>query len=177
ESSFDQIISYQGKFGNTDNFTKILYYKIIQAGEKGLTEYLDINEELSNKILDAADTLMTFDELCAKCKTKNMTYSRISRSLMHIVLDMKASNMNEYKADGYTCYARILGMKKDISPSIKTVKNIGSIKIFNQLKEAPEILSELEMRLLSETLFANRLYSLEFKDENVNEYRLQPIIL
>ncbi|SDA68013.1 cytidyltransferase-like domain-containing protein [Butyrivibrio sp. INlla18] len=177
KSSFDQIINYQGSFGNTDNFTKYLYYKIMQAGEKGLTEYLDINEELSNKILDAAQTFKTFDELCAKCKSKNMTYSRISRSLMHIVLDMKASNMEEYKADGYTGYARILGMKKDISPSIKTVKNIGNIKIFNQLKEAKENLSELEMRLLNETLFANKLYSLEFKGENVNEYRLQPIIL
>lgn len=177
ESSFDQIINYKGSFGNTDSFTKILYYKLLQADKKGLTKYLDINEELSNKILDAADTFMAFDELCARCKSKNITYSRISRSLMHIVLDMKASNMEEYKADGYTGYARILGMKKDISPSIKTVKNIGNIKIFNQLKEAPEILSELEMRLLNETLFANKLYSLEFKGENVNEYRLQPTIL
>lgn len=176
-SSFDSIIDYDGQFGNTENFTKLLYYKLFQSREKGLLEYLDINEELSNKILDASETLMSFDELCIKCKSKNMAYSRISRSLMHIILDMKASNMDEYKADGYTGYARILGLKKEVSPCIKEIKNIGNIKIFAQLKEAPDQLSDLEMRLLNETLFANKLYSLEFKGQNINEYRLQPTIL
>lgn len=177
ESSFNEIINYKGKFGNPDNFTKYLYYKILQAKGKGLTEYLDINEELSNKILDAADTLLSFDEFCEKCKTKNLTYSRISRSLMHIILDMKASNMDEYKADGYTGYARILGMKKAASPCVKEIKNVGNIKIFTQLKEASDLLSDLEMRLLNETLFANKLYNLEFMGQNINEYRLQPTIL
>ena len=85
--------------------------------------------------------------------------------------------MDEYKNDGYTSYARILGMKKASSDIVKEMKASAKIPVIGNLKEANKALtSDFEKRLFDETLTASILYFSIYKNTVLNEYRT-PLIL
>lgn len=93
-----------------DDLSALLCYKlysIIHEDSALLLNYMDVSEPLANKlckIIDGEHFQGTFTELIHKLKSRDFTYSRISRALLHILLDIKL--------DSYTCltpYARILG--------------------------------------------------------------------
>ena len=163
---------YEGSFADTDKLSLPLNYKLLSEKNNGFTKYLDVTEDLSNKITSAIENFSTFDQFCTALKTKDLAYSRISRALCHILLNITASNMDEYKADGYTSYARILGMKKASSDLVKLMRENASIPVIGNLKEAGgSALSDLQKRLFEETLLASQIYHKLYLGTNLNEYK------
>ena len=170
------LTDYKGKFADTNLFSDLLYYKLISEKELGYSRYLDVTEDLSNKILANLESYTSFDGFCTILKSKDMTYSRISRCLTHILLDITSSNMEDYKKDSFTSYARILGMKETAFPLLKEANDVSQIPIINGLKNAEKELNELELRLLNETLSSSLIYNRISCNNLPNEYRMKPII-
>ena len=164
-------------FAETNSFSSLLFYKLCLEKSNGFTNYLDVNEDLSNKILAKLDSFYNFDDFCDKLKSKDIAYSRISRALFHILLDMTDDKMNSYKEDDYTAYVRILGMKKDSSDLVKKLKENSRIPVIGNLKEVNSLsLSEQQKSLFDETLLASQIYSQLFRRKAINEFR-QPLII
>ncbi|MBQ9589944.1 MAG: nucleotidyltransferase [Butyrivibrio sp.] len=180
----DLLQSYDSEFAFTtkeksEKLDVLLQYKLILCNNRTFSEYLDVSEDISNKISSYLDYYNGFDDFCTHLKSKNLAYSRLSRICMHILLDIKTQNMQEYKNDDYTSYARILGMKSSASDVLKLAKKTSSIPIINRLKDADNKscnLSYLQKRLLSETLNSSKIYNLLYKKDQVNEYRIKQII-
>ena len=57
-------------------------------------EYADVSEELANRILNRLNDYVSFEQFCEILKTKEMTYARISRALLHILLDIKNDDLS-----------------------------------------------------------------------------------
>ena len=162
-----------------DDFTLALKYRLMQAKnkEENLTKYLDVSEEIQNRIYNLANELTKVDAFAAAIKTKQYTLTRIKRCLMHILLEIEA-DQTEAK------YVRLLGFRKEASQLIKAMQEEGRYPVVQRPAKAKEILEEEQLMLFKQDVFASELYestkALKFKQaqgEAFSEYRQSPVIL
>ncbi|MBR1669242.1 MAG: nucleotidyltransferase family protein [Butyrivibrio sp.] len=177
DAALDTISSYEGRFLDSSDFSSLLCYRLLSEEKNGYTDYLDITKDLSNKIASSLYSFTDTASFCMKLKSKDLTYTRISRCMMHILLGITEKNMNEYKEDGFTSYGRILGFKKESSDLISLINKKSKIPVFSRLKDADKILNPLEKRLFDETLNSGKIYSLIREGAVCNEYRKVPLII
>ena len=176
-NAYDIFTAYNGKYLDCNDFSDLLYYRLLMEKDKGYQKYLDVTEDLSNRILSSLDTYADYDSFCDSLKTRNLTYTRISRCLLHILLNITKDNMIAYKNNDYTVYGKILGMKKASSPLLSKIQESETIPVLNRLKDAKEILNPLQMNLFEESLRCSSLYNKVARNNISSEYRLKPIIL
>ena len=178
EDAFDLLNDrlQKGEYLREEILDKLLYYKLLQ-NKNNLTQFLDVNESLSNKICKKLDNYETFSDFCDILKSKDLSYTRISRSLMHILLDIRADNMQMYKTDGFTSFIRILAQKKSSSPLLANIGENSEIPVLNRLKDAEKLLDPLSMQLFNENLAASKIYNLICNRKNIGEFSLKPVIM
>lgn len=121
-------------------FSNILYYKLRSIINKNnipgtlstLTGFLDVSSALAGRIIKNIEKYNTFTGFANTLKTKQYTYSRICRALLHIMLDINTdsftitlplSAQDNLNACQITPYARLLGMDKSKSSILKGIKN------------------------------------------------------
>lgn len=125
---------------NENMFSNILYYKLRSIINKNnipvtvstLTGFLDVSTALAGRIIKNIETYSTFTGFATTLKTKQYTYSRICRALLHIMLDIRTDNFNitfplsshsHLNSCQITPYARLLGMDKSKSSILKNITN------------------------------------------------------
>ena len=94
-----------------DDFSLLLKAKLLTETKDTLTRYLDITPEIANRIITFRNDFLTFSQFCDLIKTKNVTYSRISRCLIHILLGISKCDVPDQTADSRCGYARLLGFR------------------------------------------------------------------
>lgn len=164
----------------SNDFSALLGYKLLTETKESLSEYLDITDELANRILNHANHLITIDQFCNLLKTKDMTYSRISRCLFHILLDIKKDHMESYKSAGYCQYARVLGFRKDGLKILSLIKKYSDTPLITKLSHA-DSLSETAQRMIAGDIFAANLYERivteKYREPFINEYTQQVVMI
>lgn len=164
-----------------EDISYILRYKLIQEQETGFNQYFDIDSDFSDRLTKHIWDLMNHDSLCEALKSKNMTYTRVSRNLLHILLNIYQSDMSDYCSEDYIYYARMLGFKKDAAPLLSAVKSASTIPLISKLADADSVItSENGIKMLSCDIRASHIYSLivqnKFNQSYHNEYT-EPIII
>ncbi|EOS68967.1 hypothetical protein C818_02844 [Lachnospiraceae bacterium MD308] len=163
-----------------NDFSSLLGYKLLTETSESLTEYLDVTEELANRILRHANHLITIDQFCQFLKTKDITYSRISRCLFHILLDIKKKHMENYRKAGYCQYARVLGFRKEGQRLLSRIKKYSDTPLITKLSHA-DTLSETGQRMMAGDVFAANLYERivteKFKEPFIHEYTQQVVVV
>lgn len=175
---------------NENMFSNLLYYKLrnmlntsnnIETIDS-FTKFLDVSDMLANRIINKLDSYSSFTEFIKMLKTKDYTYSRISRSLLHILLDIHKNSLNITKnsLNSYqiTPYARLLGMNKNKSSMLRDVKQTTLItKTANAVKK----LDSYSRQMFEKDIFAADIYrqttSQNSKNSCPDEYRAGIIIL
>ena len=160
----------------TNDFSLLLKYKLLTETRETLVKYKDITEDMANRIMNHRDHFITFDQFCDLLKTRDMTYTRISRSLFHILLNITNEDMISYEQEGYCQYAHILGFRKDATDVLSVLKRHSSVPLLTKLTQTSE-LSEVGEHMLNQDIFAADLYesiiTQKFKMPFINEYRQQ----
>lgn len=161
----------------SEDFSQMLLYKLLMEKDAGFDDYVDVTPELSDRIKNMLKDYQGFSQFCDVLKSKNMTYARISRSLLHILLDDKKDGANgtvskEVQASGKqsrestqtnaSCppvpYARVLGFRKDAAPLLTEIKKNSKIPLVTKLADAKEVLDETTHALLTEDLRKGSIY-------------------
>ena len=159
----------------SNDFSLLLKYKLLTETKDTLVKYMDITEDLANRIMNHANDFITFDQFCDLLKTRDMTYTRISRSLFHILLDITRYDMLACKEDGCCQYAHILGFRKDAANVLSHLKAHSSVPLITKLAQADNALNDTGSRMLAQDIFASNLYESiitnKFKLPFVNEYQ------
>lgn len=159
-----------------NDFSLLLKYKLLQETKETLTKYMDISEDLANRIINLRNDFQSFDGFCDALKTKDMTYARISRGLLHILLDIQTKHLTYYKKNGYCHYAHILGFRKSSAELLSLLKGTSKAPLLTKLTQA-EDLSEAGCQMLHQDIFASDLYESvitdKFETPFINEYRQQ----
>ena len=141
-----------------DDFSPMLAYQLLAEQEPGCARYLDVSEELSRRILRHLPDYHSFTRWTELLKTKQYTYTRISRILCHILLQIPQDTADLCRDNGYMDYARILGFRKNSAPLLSAIKKNSSIPILTKVSDAESLLSSMGKSVLGTELFASRLY-------------------
>ncbi|MDD6810611.1 MAG: nucleotidyltransferase [Lachnospiraceae bacterium] len=165
-----------------EDISNLLCYKLMMEQEKGFTEYLDIDHDFSDRIRKLLSTYTDYSSFCEQLKSKNRTYTRVARNLLHILLDIYQNDMEVFCADDYIYYARILGFRKDAAPLMSAIKKNTSIPFFSKLADSDSYISSTSGRkMLQKDIHTSHIYSLllhqKFGQGIQNEYKTQVIIV
>ena len=131
------------KYGmvTADDFSEILNYKIyclMREDSTQLLNFSDVSEPLANKITGIYGREHFFgewSELVMRLKSKELTYSRISRALLHILLDIKIDAWSSAAP-----YARILGMAPNGQEFLSSIRKTCPIPLITKAADDSEIL-------------------------------------
>lgn len=163
------------------NFSTMLHYKLLLERDCGYEDYLDISADLSARIRNHLDEYTDFDSFCDLLKTKQMTYNRISRCLLHILLDITGTDMNIGKSLGYAPYARILGFRRSAEPLLSAIKKQASIPLISKLADAEALLAPEACSMLKKDILAGEIYQAAVAAGTgkaaVNEYSTPLVII
>lgn len=143
-----------------DDFSTLLHYKLLSEQAKGYTDYLDITPDLSDKICKYVYQYTTFSEFCDLLKSKDMTYTRISRCLLHILLNITKDNMQFYidNQDAIS-YARLLGFREDAKPLLTAIDKNTSIPLITKMADAEKLLTGGGQHMFQQEVQINDIYS------------------
>ena len=163
-----------------DDFSAALQYKLLTEYSAGYDKYQDISSDLSDRIRNTLPSFTGLSSFCDLLKSKDMTYTRISRCLFHILLNMTKEEFETCKSEDYISYARVLGFCKDAAPLLTEIKKNSSIPLITSLADARQTLPADALRMLDQDILRNQIYlghlALKNKKEMVNEYRT-PIVI
>ena len=163
------------------DISSILKYKLLLDEGKGYEEYLDISPDFSAKIIKNLNKYESYSQFCDLLKSKDITYVRVARNLLHILLNIKKESMKKYKEEGYIFYARMLGFKKSSNELLSALKSEASIPIISKLADARHQLSPIGMEMLETDIQAAHIYdtivSEKFKIPTVSEFSREIVII
>lgn len=129
-----------------DDFSQILMYRLFREADlmNRFSHFYDVGIELSNVIAASRTHFSSFSECIQLCKSKNLTYTRICRALMHIILDMTQDTADLLKNGDYCSYARLLGLRvnNERNELMKQIKKNSSIPIITSPAKGLKQLSE-----------------------------------
>lgn len=96
-----------------NDFSQILLYRLLRTTDlhDGFANFYDVGTELSNVIASNVMNFSSLETFVHLCKSKNFTYTRICRALMHVLLDMTQEHADSLKQHDYCQYARLLGFR------------------------------------------------------------------
>ena len=127
-------------------------------------KYEVISEDLANRISGALDQFTGFSAFTDLMKTRNQTRTAISRALLHILLDIKASQP--------ACMFRVLGFRKDSRAVLTALSEQGALPVVTSLTRSP---------LDGTSLYPDQLYesvrSLLQQTPYQNEFRRKMLVV
>lgn len=136
-----------------DDFSGMLFYKLLSEKDTGYDAYLDVSSDLSDKIRKNLASFTTFSAFCENSlKSKDITLTRVYRSLLHILLSIKKEDL-----PAAAPYARILGFR-EASIEVFGCLSRENIPLLSRLKDASSFLSPEALSCLSKDIFAAHLY-------------------
>lgn len=136
-----------------DDFSGMLFYKLLSEKDAGYDAYLDVSSDLSDKIRKNLASFTTFSAFCeGSLKSKDITLTRLYRSLLHILLSIKKEDL-----PAAAPYARILGFR-EASIEVFGCLSKENIPLLSRLKDASSLLSPEALSCLSKDIFAAHLY-------------------
>jgi predicted nucleotidyltransferase len=170
-----------GSAAHSNDFSAALYYKLLSEREFGYEKYLDVSPDLSDRIQNRLNEFKDCESFCDLLKTKEMTYTRISRCLLHIFLNITGEDMQTAAQLGYTPYARVLGFRKSAAPLMSAIKEKSSIPLVTKLADAEKQLSEEAFLMLKKDITTSQLYygvlSGKTTQPTPNEYTIPLVIV
>ena len=165
---------------SSNDFSLLLKYKLLLENRDSLTDYFDVTSDLTDRIFNNLNSYKDFDSFCDLLKTKELTYTRIARSLLHILLDIKKDDYELYKK-GYGQFARILGFRKESSLLLHEIKEHSSIPLISKLSDSVKELDGIALSMLEKDIQAAHVYESvvadKFGQDFRNEFRRQLVIV
>ena len=154
-----------------DDFSGLLNATVLQM--QATFSIADLSPELAARLTKPPYFPLSFEERIQALKTRQLTYTRVSRALLHLVLGMREEDISRWKDEGYALYARILGFRRQSSPLLSCLHKKSSIPLITKMADAAQSLAPSALALLEQEVYASHLYqTVRMKRSGVfqNEY-------
>lgn len=119
-----------------DHLSLLLSDRLLR--EEDFTKYLDVSREISERLRNRRNILMSFTDRIADTKTRQYTYTRIQRALLHIILGITEEAAANLKRDGWFRYFRVLAYRKE-SGLLREIKRSASVPVISRTADLLEI--------------------------------------
>ena len=161
----------------------VLMYHSLFTNEHILEDYLDVSNNLANKIRNHLKTgcFSNYTDLVLSLKSKDLTYTRISRSLLHILLGIKNADFLEIKEASFPGYIRVLGCNENGRKSLAKIRENTELPIITNISDNINSLTDTQKKMFELDIYGTNIYRIivnnKFKTNLKDEYRVHPVIL
>ena len=153
-----------------DDFSGPLLYTL-RMQQDHLERYADVTPDLADRIRRLLPAFDTYTGFCGLLKTRNLTYTRISRCLLHILLGMDQTRLDDLQSSGMALYARPLAMNRSAGPLLSSIHGNSSIPFLSKMSAARSLLTPAAYGFLEEECRAEELYSLMLRQALLHSSR------
>lgn len=168
-----------------DDCSSILNYQLLTCIRQGwaFREFSDISPELEGRLMQNALIPQSFSQRIMALKTKQYTYTRISRGLLHILLDIRREDMARCRRNLDYGYARLLGWRRSSAPLLTILKEHSAIPLVSKASDAPHILEGNALSLWHQHVSCSHIYHILMEQRyggmapKWNEYSRPMVIL
>ena len=166
----------------SDTISELLNYALFINANK-LTDFMDVSNNLAAKINNylSCGRILSFSELILFLKSKELTYTRISRALINILLGIKKNDLEIIKDNNYPSYFRVLAFNEKGKNMLASIKKNSDIPIITNLSDGIEKLDDTCKRMIEIDIFAANVYRNVVKKQYgydlTDEFRQKPIIV
>lgn len=136
-----------------NNFSTLLKYELMKNTPESLCTFSDISQDLARRIYNQLNSFQTFSQFAEQLKTRELTYTRICRALLHVLLNISTDLPAVSPA-----YARLLGFKKESSGFLRTLQKNSTIPLITKAADYRKLLPKEAHSLFEKDLFASNLY-------------------
>lgn len=163
------------------DFSVLLHYRLLSVSSaEELTSYADVSPDLADRIWKLRSDYTGLASFVSLIKTKQYTEARVRRALLHILLDLKESQLQTARSHGFHYYIRPLGFRKTAAPLLREIKKGSTLPFLAKLADASTVLSHDGLDVLKQNIFASEVYHStvtgKFHGTSYNEYCRQLII-
>ena len=159
-----------------DDFSLLLKYELLKNTPESLCAFSDMSPDLARRIYHHLNTFETFTQFAEQLKTKELTYTRICRALLHVLLNIPSDLPAISPA-----YVRLLGFKKESSSFLRILQKNSDIPIITKAADYKKLLPKEAHSLFEKDLFASNLYETVKCNKKstafTNDLQKPPIIL
>lgn len=143
-----------------DDLSELLQFRLLSAVQRqeDLSRFLDFSSELAARLTRQVLHFAPFSEQILQLKTKGYTYTRVSRALLHLLLDITKEQSSQAKGLGYAPYARILGFKKSAGPLLSHLRRQSRIPLITKTADAKKLLSTEALKVLETDFYVSHVY-------------------
>lgn len=157
-----------------NDFSLLLQYCLLNETPESLIGYADMSKDLATRIYSKINHFENFTQFTELLKTKELTYTRIQRALLHTILKVREQPKG-------IPYARVLGFRKSSSPLLKEIKQHTTIPVITKAADASGILSADGQKIWNDNLRASNIYESILAQKTgrpfVHEYQKQLVLL
>ncbi len=140
-----------------NDFSDLLSYALTKNSGH-LDEFGPENSDLSRRTEKCLEQFSGWTAFAGLIKTKNQTYTAISRYLAHILLGIRREDLSLAASYHYAPYARLLGFGSEAAPLMKEISERADIPILTRLAKDRPDLPEDRRHLLELDLAASEIY-------------------
>ena len=146
-----------------------------------LSIYSDISPNLSDRIYKLNKNYSDYETMVASIKSKDYTFTRISRALCHILLNIKKSDTDIYKNN--IKYSKLLGFRRSSGNLLKLIKTRSQLINITKSADAKDILRDEKetYKLFMSEVYASYIYNSvyydKYKTELKNSYSREIVIV
>lgn len=164
-----------------DDFSLLLHNKLLLETAETLMQYEDMTIELANRILNNRNDFLSCSQFIQRINSKNLTHARISRVLLHVLLNIyNYSSLNDNIDVVKNHYIHILGFQKSDSHLFTLIKEASDLPIVTKLTNPP-LLNQVGGEMMQEDFYASNLYESvvthKLKTNFIHEYEKSLILL
>lgn len=160
---------------NANSMSGELFYSILTK-QNNLDEYLESSEDLTKRILNLVYEYKDYTSFVEAIKTKNYTYTRISRTLLHILLEIEGSTSFYKEMANHLTHVKVLGFREDSKDLLTEIGEKSKITMVTKIPAVYDSLNSVTKNLFDKELFASTLHG-RASGKIEHEYSKQIILL
>lgn len=154
-----------------------LHLKLLSEQDRGFSTYLDVTDKFSSKIQKELANYTDFTSFAERLKSKDITYTRICRNLLHIFLDIQKDSIPsldsirefytvKYDSKGSShnplaFYARPLAMSQTGRKLLSVIGQNATIPLLSKISDWDKTLLEYPFTEASQKENAHTLFALD----------------
>ena len=142
-----------------NDLSDLLNYRLLTLNRDHIpfSIFSDVSKDLSDRLEHVLYDQESFEKRIFQLKTRQYTYTRISRCLLHILLGITDEMVSAGKKAGYAPYARILGFRKNKAALLGEIKKHTRIPLVTKTADASRMLSDTAKLMFEQDLYASHV--------------------
>lgn len=124
-----------------DDFSALLHYRLLSLSQEDFTAYTDVSPDLAARIRRLLPQFQSSSSFASLLKTRQLTHTRITRALCHLLLMDRKEDSQRRKELGYPVYAKILGFRRESRPLLGLLKQSARIPIVSRASHGQELIN------------------------------------